>query len=171
MQQCNICYTAYGVSEAMAEHTIKHFTDSILYSIEQIARYIEINSKEFFSKFITDLTLEEFRTIDIIMCNSDICQRDLAKLMLRDRVRTGRILDNLEEKGLIRRFSDIKNNRLVKKMALTKSGENCYNEISQKLYPYLMEFYKKFTGSQLAELKNLLELLENAVASVTKVQV
>ena len=155
----------------MAEHTIKHFTDSILYSIEQIARYIEINSKEFFSKFITNLTLEEFRTIDIIMCNPDICQRDLAKLMLRDRVRTGRILDNLEEKGLIRRFSDIKNNRLVKKMTLTKSGENCYNEISQKLYPYLMEFYKKFTGSQLAELKNLLELLENAVASVTKVQV
>ena len=74
------------------------FTDSVVYSIEEIARYLEINGKDFFSKFTTTLTAEEFRTLDVIKYNPDICQRDLAKLILRDRVRAGRILDSLEEK-------------------------------------------------------------------------
>ncbi|MCR4880623.1 MAG: MarR family transcriptional regulator [bacterium] len=149
---------------------MKHFTDSIFYSIEQIARYIEINGKEFFAKLTTEITPEEYRTIDVIMCNPDICQRDLAKLILRDRVRTGRILDSLEGKGLIHRFSDVRNKRLVKKMSLTELGQKYHTEVSQKLYPYLAEFYEKFTASQLDELKKLLGLLENAISSVTKVQ-
>lgn len=154
----------------MSEKSIRHFTDSIFYSIEQIARYVEIDGKEFFTKFTTEITPEEFRTIDVILCNPDICQRDLAKLILRDRVRTGRILDSLEEKGLIRRFSDMKNKRLVKKMALTEIGRKYYIEITEKLHPYLEKFYEKFTASQLGELKNLLQLLEKAVSAVTKVQ-
>ena len=171
MQQCNICNKSNGVSEAMSENTIKHFTDSIFYSIEQIARYIEINGKEFFAKLTTEVTPEEFRTLDVILCNADICQRDLAKLILRDRVRTGRILDSLEAKGLIKRFSDMKNKRLVKKMVLTELGKKYYSEVTEKLHPYLGKFYEKFTNSQLDELKKLLSLLENAVSSVTNLQI
>lgn len=155
----------------MDNHNIKHFTDSIFYSIEQIARYLEINGKEFFQKLTAEITPEEFSTMDVIICNPDICQRDLAKLILKDRVRTGRILDSLEDKGLIRRFSDMKNKRLVKKMKLTKKGLKYFDEITQKLHPYLEKFYKKFTTNQLEELKNMLMLLENAVSTVTKLQV
>ena len=150
---------------------IKHFTDSIFYSIEQIARYIEINGKDFFEKFTTELTPEEFRTIDVIICNPDICQRDLAKLILRDRVRTGRILDALEGKGFIRRFGDMKNKRLVKKMELTEKGLKYFEKITSELHPYLDKFYEKFTSTQLEELKNLLKLLEKAVSATTKLQV
>ena len=155
----------------MTKHKIKHFTDSIFYSIEQIARYIEINGKDFFAMLTTEITPEEFRTLDVIMCNPDICQRDLAKLILRDRVRTGRILDTLESKGFILRYSDMKNKRLVKKMTLTEYGEKYFEEISQKLYPYLSEFYEKFTVVQLDELKKLLELLKKAVSVTTKLQI
>ena len=155
----------------MERHSIKHFTESIFYSIEQIARYIEINAKEFFAKLTTELSLEEFRTLDVILCNPDLCQRDLARLILRDRVRAGRILDTLEEKGFIRRYSGLKNNRLVKKMELTKYGQKYYDEISQKIHPYLAKFYEKFTGNQLNELKQMLNLLEDAISSVTKIQV
>ena len=171
--KCNhvIFVTRNGVSEAMTKKNVKHFTESIFYSIEQIARYVEINGKEFFTKFTDELTPEEFRTMDVILCNPDICQMDLAKLILRDRVRTGRILDGLEEKGLIMRYSDMKNKRLVKKMELTETGKHYYDEITEKLYPYLENFYEKFTNAQLEELKNLLHLLENAVSSVTNVQV
>ena len=154
----------------MEKHNIKHFNDSVFYSIEQIARYIEINGKEFFGKITTELTPEEFRTMDVILCNPDLCQRDLAKLILRDRVRTGRILDSLEEKGFIERYSAIKNNRLVKKMSLTKYGTMYYDEISQKIYPYLSKFYEKFTNTQLKELKKMLNGLEEAISAVTTLQ-
>lgn len=151
--------------------SVKHFTDSVFYSVEQIARYIEINGKEFFAKLTAEVTPEEFRTMDVILCNADICQRDLAKLILRDRVRAGRILDSLEEKGIIKRYSDMKNKRLVKKMALTEAGQKCYKEITEKLHPYLEKFYEKFTPTQLEELKKSLGLLEGAISSATNVQV
>lgn len=154
----------------MTQH-IPHFTESIFYSIEQIARYLEINAKAFFEKISKEITPEEFRTIDVILCNPDICQRDLAKLILRDRVRTGRILDSLELKGLIRRFGDMKNNRLVKKMALTEKGLNCFNEITHKLQVYMEETSKEFTPNQIEELRNLLNLLKKVLTKITKVPV
>ena len=150
---------------------LPHFTDSIFYSIEQIARYLEINAKAFFEKISKELTPEEFRTIDVILCNPDICQRDLAKLILRDRVRTGRILDSLELKGMIKRFGDLKNNRLVKKMALTEKGLLCFNEITKKLQVYMAETSKEFTPKQMEELRSLLNLLKKVLTDVTKVPV
>lgn len=155
----------------MSEKNITHFTDSIYYSLEQIGRYLEINSKEFFSKITTKITPEEFRTIDVILCNPDICQRDLAKLILRDRVRTGRILDSLEEKGLIERYSDIKNKRLVKKMRLTKKGHQCFAEVTERTQPYIKILSEKFTDAQRQELKNLLGLLKNALSENVKLEV
>ena len=150
---------------------IIHFTESIFYSVEQIARYLEINGKDFFAKISNDITAEEFKTIDIIINNPDICQRDLAKIILRDRVRTGRILDSLEEKGLIRRFNDTKNNRLVRKMEVTDFGKKYYEELTDKIQPYMAQLSEKFTPAQMSELKNLLDLLKNALSETVKVQV
>ena len=171
MQQCYFCNNNYGVFEAVETKSIKHFTESVFYLIEQIARYVELNGKDFFDKLSIEISPEEFRTIDVIICNPGICQRDLAKLILRDRVRTGRILDSLEEKGLIKRYSDLKNKRPVKKMELSKKGIKYYEEITSIIHPYLEKFYEKFTAKQLEELKNMLKLLESAVSLVADLQI
>ncbi len=154
------------------QRRIPHFTDSIFYSIEQIARYLQLHGKEFFAT-VSDglLTPEEFKTLDVIICNPDICQRDLAKLILQDRVRTGRILDSLEEKKFIRRFVDTKNNRVVRKMEITEQGENFFNEITEKIQPYLNDLCTKFTKTQVNELNNLLGLLKNALSENVKLEV
>lgn len=44
------------------------------------------------------VTPDEFYALDAIMLNEGICQRELAKLILKDRPNTGRILDSLEKK-------------------------------------------------------------------------
>ena len=155
----------------MDKKDIPHFTDSIAYSIEQIARYLEINSKDFFEKFANDMTPEEFKTIDVILTNPDICQRDLAKLILRDRIRTGRILNSLEEKGLIKRYSHTKNNRLVKKMEVTKKGQKRFDEITDIMQPYMATLREKFTTEQFIELRKLLASLREALSDMVKVQV
>ena len=57
-------------------------------------------------------------------------------MILKDRANTGRILDNLERQGLITRFIDTKNNRLVKKMGITEKGLNELNAINNKIRTY-----------------------------------
>ena len=62
----------------------------------------------------------------------------MAKLIFKDRANTGRILNSLEAKDLITRFVDTKNNRLVRKMAMTEAGYKKLNEINLKFEKALL---------------------------------
>ena len=151
---------------------IPHFSESIFYEMEQIAIYLDHHGKNFFDELSDGIiNSEEFRTIDVIICNPDICQRDLAKLILRDRVRTGRILDSLENKGIIKRYGDIKNNRLVKKMELTEQGKKIYEELIIKIRPHFEKLSEKFTKEQYDSLKGLLKSLKNAISELVEIKV
>lgn len=117
---------------------IKHYTESIHYDIEQTAKIIKLVAAQLFNKLNFDIVPEEYSALDVISCHSGICQRDLAKLIFKDRANTGRILNSLETKGLITRFVDTKNNRLVRKMAMTEAGYKKLNEINLKFEKALL---------------------------------
>ena len=57
---------------------------------------------QIFQKLDLPISLDEFVILDILIDNEEICQRDLAKLILKDRPCTGRLLNSLEEKGFIK---------------------------------------------------------------------
>ena len=119
------------------EEARKDFSKSAFYMIQKLSIYTDQLAKNFFEIRNVDITHDEFVAINQILNHPDICQRDLAKLILRDRVRTGRILNSLEEKGYIERFADTKNNRLVRKMKLTKSGIAILKDAIDKLKKYI----------------------------------
>ncbi len=118
---------------------IKHYTESIHYDIEQTAKVIKLVAAQLFNKLNFDVVPEEYSALDVISCHSGICQRDLAKLIFKDRANTGRILNSLEAKGLITRFVATKNNRLVRKMAITEAGYKKLNQINVRFEKSLFE--------------------------------
>lgn len=117
----------------MDKKVVKHFTDSIYYELEKTARVLKMLGIQVFEKIGSEIAADEHAALDTISCNPDICQRDLAKLILKDRANTGKILNSLEEKGLIQRCIDTKNNRLVKKTKITPKGEATLADINDKL--------------------------------------
>lgn len=147
------------------------FTDTIFYRIERSARYINLLSKDFFERLNICLTSDEFRTLDTLIYNSEICQRDLARLILRDRVYTGRILNSLEKKGFIKRKNDIKNNRLIRKPVVTKEGLEIHENCFKKLESQMENVFKKFSKEQMDELKKMLDLFENAISNEVVIEV
>ena len=138
----------------MTEKKVIHFKDSVFFDIEKISRYSDLLAKEYFEKVNLGVTHEEFRALDVLICNPDCCQRDLAKLMLRDRTRAGRIVDSLEQKGLIERYNDTKGKRLVKKMKITEEGFKTYERGTESLQPKIEEMSKRFTEEQITALKS-----------------
>ena len=144
------------------------YADTIFFNIEQIAKYIQ---EDYLKKYNNEITHDEFRAMGIISCNPDICQRDLAKLILRDSVRTGRILDSLEKKGFVERYQDAKGKRLVKKMKLTKSAEEFYAKTLEKVHKGTTEFFKIFSNKQLSELHNSLKLLHEKLKETVEIEV
>ncbi len=118
---------------ADSDNKIERYTDSLYYELEQTTKFFRAFSMKFFKKMEVDISPDEYVTIETILCNAGICQRDLAKLILKDRANTGKILDALEEKGYITRFIDMKNNRLVRKMGVTETGKEIYDMVTEKL--------------------------------------
>lgn len=136
-----------------------HYTDTLNYEIEQVARLLRLISVRVFEQLEIDVTPDEYVALDTILCNSGICQRDLAKLILKDRANTGRILDSLEEKGLITRFIDTKNNRLVKKMGLTESGVKKIHQINKKIEGFINSSKRRLTDEELENIHSSLKKL------------
>jgi len=123
--------------ETMAESKLIHYTDTIHYELEQTSKLMRKLTNQLFVKLDIIMTMDEYSALDTISVNAGICQRDLAKLILKDRANTGRILSSLEGKGFITRFIDTKNNRLVKKMGITEAGYNELKSATEKLNAYI----------------------------------
>ena len=150
-------------------HNKSQYNESLFFKIEQISKYIQ---EDYIAKYNKKITHDEFRVLDIINYNPDICQRDLAKLALRDCVKIGRILDSLEKKEFIERFNDTKGKRLVKKMKLTELGLNFYKEMINKIEPETQKFLAQvFTEIELKAVNEYLNKLNKALASTVKVEV
>lgn len=146
----------------------KRFTDTIFYQIQLTAKYTKMLGIQLFGKLGVGLTIEEFSILDTISAHPELCQRDIAKMILRDRANTGKLLDALELKGLIERELSVKNNRPVKIIKTTKAGEEMYKEIFAKLKPhhsYVEEKINKNTDlAKMGELlKDLREILEDTI--------
>lgn len=131
----------------------KHFINSIYYQLEQTAKYCKYLGNQLFEKLNLPIPLDEFVILDTVSIHGEICQRDLAKLILKDRPTTGRLLNSLEEKGLIKRFTDTKNNRLVRKTKLTAKGEKLLEEMTKVLKDYFAGLPEILSGEKVVELK------------------
>lgn len=140
----------------MADNGIGHYTDSIHYELEQTSRLMNMLTNQLFKKLELSITFDEYIALDTVSINVGICQRDLAKLILKDRANTGRILNELEQKGFITRFIDTKNNRLVKKMGITETGLQELNSINNKIKTYLSGVTKRIPPEDVDKVRDIL---------------
>ncbi len=146
---------------------IPHYTESIFYELKQTARVMKIYASQLFESLDIRLSPDEYSALDTIMCNPGICQRDLAKLLLKDRSNTGRIINTLEELGLITRTVDTKNNRLVKNVSITQKGYDKLIEINDRIFDHFQDISNQIPPEEVnairLSLKRLRENLEENV--------
>lgn len=149
------------------EAKTEHFTDTIFYQIELTARYTKMLGVQLFAKLGVGLTSEEFSALDTISAHKELCQRDLAKLILKDRANTGKLLDSLESKGYIERELTIKNNRPVKIVKITQQGFEMYQNTYEKLIPHHRMVKERIENTNLEKvgelLKELRDILEDTM--------
>lgn len=149
----------------------KHFIDSIYYDLELTANLLKKMGEQLFGQWGVGISPLEHAALDTIFCNAGICQRDLAKLILKDRANTGRILDSLEAKGLITRFIDMKNNRLVKKMGVTEKGHKKLEEISRKIESHFQEVRATVTDDEVNQLQMSLRKFRENISAVVNMKI
>ena len=61
----------------------KHYIDSIYYQLELTAKYCKYLGSQLIEKVGMSLSLDEVVTLDTLATNGEMCQRDLAKIILK----------------------------------------------------------------------------------------
>lgn len=149
----------------------EHYIDTIFYQIELTARYCRFLGQQVFEQYNTGVSVDEFAILDICSSQKELCQRDLAKLIFRDRSNTGKLLDTLEKKNLIKRKLSIKNNRPVKIIEVTLDGIKKVEEVITKIRPHYIEVKEKIANSDVARVKDLLDELRKILNETVNIQI
>ena len=149
----------------------EHFRNTIFYQIELTAKYCKMLGAQVFEQYNLGITVEEYTILDTLLSQNDLCQRDLAKLILKDRANTGKLLDGLEKRGLITRKLSIKNNRPVKLIEITEAGTNQAEEAAKKIRPHYVAIKEQIDNTDIARVGELLTELRNILNESLKIQI
>lgn len=155
----------------MGKDQPKHYIDSIVYSLEQTVIYFRIKGAQFFNQLDLGITIDQFTALDAIYTSNDICQRDLSKIILKDRSNTGRILNILEENGFIKRTAETKSNRLVKKIHITEKGKKTVEESIPKLSKAFFQVFEDVSEEEFETLRKTLDKLKTSLSKTTSIQI
>ena len=147
------------------------YTESIYYQIKLASRYMKLFATQLFEEVQAEVSFEEFIALDIINDNKSMCQRDLAKLLLKDRANTGRIADGLKNKGYIEINANLKGNRLVKGIELTKKGEETVHSLRNKLKPIIKSLENNLDNDEMEKLNSSLKKCINMLKEQVKNQI
>lgn len=147
------------------------YTDSLAYEVKLTEKYSKMLGLQLFANLNSPISPEELLVLDVTYCNPDICQRDLAKLLIKDRANTGRLLESLEKKELIKRVVDVKKNRLVKKIILTDEGEEVLRDLMDKIIPVFDKVYENFTDEEIEQAKNVLKRMRDTFNQIVDLQI
>ncbi|HIS75111.1 TPA: MarR family transcriptional regulator [Candidatus Galligastranaerophilus intestinavium] len=157
--------------ETKSDIKIMHYTDSPSYELELTSKYCKALLTQLFNKVCSEITPEEFAVLDTLCCNKGLCQRDLAKLILRDRANTGRVLDSLEKKGFVVRHNDVKNNRLIRRADITQSGLEILNDLTLRFQPIHEKMCKIFSNEDIMILRASLKKMRHAISQIVDMHI
>ncbi len=147
------------------------YSESIWFQLRLTSRYISLMGNQAFEKLKFDISFEDYILLDLIANNEDICPRDLARMLLRDRSNVGKIVSGLEQKKLIKVKADIRNNRSIKKLCITEKGIKLCNEMYLKIQPYIDLMNKSISEKDKKHISFILEKCRKTLDEIVETQI
>lgn len=144
----------------MKENTkkLQKFDEHLAYQIDYTSNFNKSFRREFQAKYIDkNITPDEFTILYTITYIPDISQSELATLLFKGKAHVGKILNDMEEKGLIKRYAETRGNMIVKRNEITPKGYEIF-KIGHKEYERVKEtINNKFSKE---ELENFIDYLK-----------
>lgn len=140
------------------ENHAHKLANTLICKMEQTARLGRLSACRFFDKNENlSISFNDFLILEALFDNPEIHQRNLAKVLVRGTANLSRDLDKLEKRGIIARTVDIKSNRAVKTLKLSKEGEKLYLEICNECVKHVENIENIFSQD---EIKTFIFLIE-----------
>ena len=149
----------------------KKYEESLFYQINFSSKYFSMLFDQLFKKLDLNINATEHLALYAIANTKECCQRDLAKIILKDRANTGKLALVLEKKGLINIEVKTKNNRMVKILTITKEGERLHSEAMKTIEPLVKKIRNAVDEKAISETIEALKNFRKTVEEIIKVNI
>ena len=147
------------------------YEDSLFYLINSCSKYFNMLFEQYFKNLNMGISATEHLALMVIIDNKECSQRDLAKIILKDRANTGKLANNLEQKGLIKINLKTKNNRPVKILTITAKGLNLCKKIMQTIEPVVDKLHQEISDKIIEDTKNTIKNFRKVVEKIVKINI
>lgn len=147
------------------------YEDSLFYLINSCSKYFTMLFEQYFKSLNMGITATEHLALMVIMDNKECSQRDLARIILKDRANTGKLANTLAEKGLIKINLKTKNNRPVKILSVTKKGLELCGKIMKTIEPVIDKLHKEISDKVIEDTKNTIKNFRKVVENIVKINI
>lgn len=148
-----------------------YYEKSLFYQISSSAKYFDKLFDQFFKELNCEITACEHLSLLVISDSKDCCQRDLARIILKDRANTGKLVNKLEQMGLIKIEITKKNNKLVKILSLTSKGTKLKDDILEKMKVMSNKIRQEMTEQKISEMIENLNTFRQIVKKNVKTNI
>lgn len=149
------------------------YVECVLYKLDETARILELMSRTYYKNHVNDeyciLDIEEFKILSHIIMNPNLSQSDIAKLVYKGKAHVGKMLQDMEEKGYIKRIVSMKNNMMVKHTVLTEFGEQVYKETDDRFYNIRNYILEGFDDEDIETLYKSLTKIQSNILDKNKI--
>ena len=144
------------------------YENSIFYIIHSCAKCFDKLFVDLLKQADAGLTSIEMLALGVIAEKNGCSQRDLARIILKDRANTGKIALSLEKKGMIKISLKTKNNRPSKILSATNKGLKLCTKLREIANPFLKKIIDEVSYSQINKAKETLKTLKTTVENTVK---
>lgn len=144
---------------------------NLAYQIDYTANFNKSFRREFQAKKITGCcSPDEFTILYALHYNPDISQTELAKLLFKGKAHVGKILNDMEERGLIKRIADTKNNIIIKRNEVTQQGQKIFKKGNAEFLKIKDKIYQEFSEEDLKHFIKYLKKYREIISTIVDVK-
>ncbi len=126
------------------------FIDGVPFNIEKTARANFLLGKGCYKNIDEPiLELGEYIMLSYVISNPELSQSDIAKLLYKGKAHVGKILNEMETKGYIKRVAVSDNNMLKKLTKITPKGQDIYDKTHKEFSKIIDKVLGNFSDEEI----------------------
>lgn len=145
--------------------------DNLAFQIDYTANFNKSFRQEFQLKYIgNEVTPDEFAILYALTFEPDISQSELASLLFKGKAHVGKILNDMENRGLIVRIADTRNNIIIKRNEITPKGQKIFSRGHKEFEKIKTAMMREFSEEEKQQFITFLKKYRNGLSSIVDVK-
>ncbi|MDE6138337.1 MAG: MarR family transcriptional regulator [Candidatus Gastranaerophilales bacterium] len=149
----------------------KRLEEHLPFQIDYTANFNKSFRREHQAQFIsTELTADELAILFILKFEPDVTQSELAKFLFKGKAHVGKILNEMETRGYIKRTAATKDNIIIKRNEITPKGMEIFEKGYKESLKIKAKMDEEFSQEDIEQFITYLKRFRKVLNSIVDVK-